>query len=306
MIEDSDLLDAHLNVAWLRPESALWDAIASDVIAQESFESPSLDLGCGNGIFSFITAGGRFSIHYDWYRNAIPEGFRENRDIYDHFHEGPSDGCVTRVPGYTLDCGLDAKPNLLRQAMALPFYQTGVAANANFSWPFSDETFRTVFSNILYWLDSSDHVFRETRRVLAPRGRAYFCLQDPRFKEICVSYQWKKHGSDLLRLLNRGRSESSLWTVTREEIDLLCRKHGFTIVSHRTYLSPMTLRIWDVGLRPLSSVLLRMISRLSEEDRATIKQEWMDTLRPFLREALLLDRNSEETGGYHFVVLEKT
>ena len=74
-INPIDFLKAHLNVAWLRPESALWDAIASTIISKMKLPPPTLDLGCGNGIFSFITAGGDFSIEYDWYKNVDTEGF---------------------------------------------------------------------------------------------------------------------------------------------------------------------------------------------------------------------------------------
>ena len=44
-----EFIEAHLNVYWLRPESALWDAIASSVISRADFVTPSLDLGSGNG-----------------------------------------------------------------------------------------------------------------------------------------------------------------------------------------------------------------------------------------------------------------
>ena len=88
-MESQSFLDAHLNVNWLRPESVLWDAVASTVISEFPILSPSLDFGSGNGIFSFITAGGTFSPEYDWYRNADPTGFRQNRDIYDSFQFSP-------------------------------------------------------------------------------------------------------------------------------------------------------------------------------------------------------------------------
>ena len=64
-MDSENYLYVHLNVNWLRPESALWDALASSVISQIPILSPSLDLGSGNGSFSFITAGGTFSSKYD-------------------------------------------------------------------------------------------------------------------------------------------------------------------------------------------------------------------------------------------------
>jgi hypothetical protein len=85
----------------------------------------------------------------------------------------------------------------------------------------------------------------------------------------------------------------------------LCRLAGFEVISHSYYLSPLTLRVWDIGLRPLSAVLIGMIGRLSGADRAAVKSEWIDTVRPFLLELYDLDQESKEEGGYHCVLLEK-
>src|SRR3990167_6800683 len=112
----TNFLKEHLNVWWLRPESALWDAIASTATAQYDIKAPSLDLGCGNGIFSFITAGGDFSIDYDWFINADVKGFWENRDIYDACNFDKLDQYITKKPDYTFTYGLDHKNNLLTQA----------------------------------------------------------------------------------------------------------------------------------------------------------------------------------------------
>lgn len=304
-MKSPSFLDEHLNVGWLRPESALCDAIASSIISRFEFSSPSLDLGSGNGIFSFITARGDFSREFDWYRNVSTEGFWENRDIYDAFSQSVNKDWIARSPLYQLDCAFDAKENLLCQAQGLGFYGSVRTGDANAPLPFDDASYQTVFSNILCWLDSAERSLREIHRVLRPRGRALLCMQDPKFREYCVSYQWRERGSETLRLLNRGRSDTCGWTITYPEIEVLARKCGFQIVFHSYYLSPLTMKVWDIGLRPLSPVLLRMVSKLSERDRLSIKEEWMDILRPFMQELYGLDRASGDQGGFHFVCLEK-
>jgi SAM-dependent methyltransferase len=300
-----NFLDAHLNVNWLRPESALWDAIASSTIAQFPILSPSLDLGSGNGIFSFITAGGAFSLDYDWYRNVNPDGFWDNRDIYDTLTTPPTQSAIIRPPDHRIDCALDAKQHLLCQAETLKFYRHVVLANANHRLPFRDSSFETVFSNILYWLDSAEASMKEIKRVLRSGGRSLLCLPDHKFKDYCISYHWRELNSEALRLLNRGRSESSRWAVSYSELMDLAKRIGFKVVAHSYYLSPLTLKLWDIGLRPLSPVLFRMIKKLTEADRLSIKSEWIHILRPFLIELYELDGKSNEQGGYHFVCLEK-
>jgi len=299
-----EFIDAHLNVAWLRPESALWDAIASRLLSKFDLSPPSLDLGCGNGIFSFITAGGNFSLDFDWYRNADPKGFWQNRDIYDVFHEFDHQWII-RKPRYRISVGADAKINLLKQAQRFDFYESAVVFDGNQALPFQSETFQTVFSNMLFWLDSPERLFSEIRRILRPDGSVLLCLQDHKFKEYCQSYQWQELQSEVLRLLNRGRSLSNLWTVSYDDLVNLAQQSNFEMTFHSYYISPLTARIWDIGLRPLSPLLLKMIEKLPEQDRLAVKAEWLQTLRPFIREIYELDTKSKEQGGFHFARLVK-
>lgn len=275
------------------------------MISKEKVHAPSLDLGCGNGVFSFITAGGAFSPEYDGYRNVRPEGFWENRDIYDCYSGPLRPPWIAQMPNFSFTWGLDHKRNLLRQAMELGFYGGGVMADANRRLPFSDGAFQTVFSNILYWLESPEVSLREIGRLLAPKGRALLCLQNPQFKEYCFTARWRDTGSPLLRMLNRGREECHRWTLSESELGKLAGRVGFRVVSCIPYLSPLTLRVWDIGLRPLSPVLIKMVDRLSESDRLSAKTEWIETLAPFLKELYEMDDHSRQQGGYSFVVLKK-
>ncbi len=300
----SDVLEAHLNIQWLRPESALWDAIASSVLAPLNLRGPALDLGCGNGLFSFLTAGGRFSPDYDGYRNVRADA-EEGEDLYDAFVAGPLSEWIVQQPAYRFHCALDAKPNLLRQAAALGFYGETVVANANQRLPFPDEAFHTVFSNMLYWLDSPESVLRDLWRILRQGGRAVLCVPDPRFLESCPSYAWRARGSEALRLLNRGRFESVRWTASSEDLEALAARAGFSVASDVTYLAPLTLKTWDIGLRPLAPVLLKMVGKLADPERLAIKMEWVDVLRPFLQELYEMDRDYRGPGGFHCVQMEK-
>lgn len=60
MMQDKDILRRFLNAYWIRPESALWRALDVRSMKNFQFESPSLDLGCGDGTFSFLRGGGYF------------------------------------------------------------------------------------------------------------------------------------------------------------------------------------------------------------------------------------------------------
>lgn len=298
-------LREHLNVSWLRPESALWDAIASEELSAFPPRESSLDLGCGNGLFSFITAGGAFGPGYDWFVHSKTAGFAENQDIYDVRLRNDPGRHITARPRWRFSFGFDHKANLLSQASRLGLYRGVRRGDANARLPFPDEAFGSVFSNILYWLRDPGKRLAEIRRVLVPGGRAILCVPDPRFIRVCESYQWRRRGSRLLQLINRGRSESVLWTVSRDGIKSLARRAALRVAHHSTYLSDAVLRFWDVGLRPLSPPLIEMSRRLRPADRAHVKALWIKASLPLLEAMQHAERRRRGPGGFHLVVLER-
>lgn len=305
MSDSNNFLKAHLNVQWLRPESTLWDTIASTLISKYEVRQPSLDLGCGNGIFSFITAGGNFSIDYDWYINTDVESFWEKKDIYDVCKIDDLRKYIVEKPRYNFTYGLDRKPNLLNQAKALNFYEDLIEYDANLSLPFESEKFKTIFSNILYWLDDPEASLKEIYRILDRNGIALLCIPNTKFFDYCVTYKWKENNSELLRLLNRGRSEDIHWGFSYNDFRILVESIGFKVIGHSYYLFPLTLKIWDIGLRPLSPVLIKMANRLNIEDRRTIKIEWIETVIKFLLPLLKMEKEKEDEGGFHLFILSK-
>ena len=64
----SDYLRAFLGLYWLRPETAVWRTLDCLALAEVAFKAPILDLGCGDGLFSFARAGGTVRPEYDVFR----------------------------------------------------------------------------------------------------------------------------------------------------------------------------------------------------------------------------------------------
>lgn len=302
MTDVHDVLDAHLNVSWLRPENAIWDSAATIAVREHEFARPMLDLGSGNGIFSFLTTGGRFTHDFDWFLSTEVDRPRGG-DIYDAPAKHFPDGSVARAPEFRIDVALDHKQNLLSQAGELGLYDKLVCHDGTKPLPFKDGEFASIFSNILYWLHNPADVVRECSRVLQPGGRAVFCMPDPTFYEFAVSYKWKEKNSELWKLVNAGRSANIQWAITFDKFEEMAKASGFRITGHKGYLSRLTLTVWDIGLRLLSRPLIRMANSQSPEQRRAIKEEWMESSRPVLR--LLLEEELKNKGphGYHCFAL---
>lgn len=121
-VNPTSSLEALLDVFWLRPETALWREL--DIRAMKSFDfnSHSLDIGCGDGLFSFIRAGGRFDPGFDAFRAMTGlDRFFDNVDVFDAF-DGQVNPVVAELPEYRIGCGFDHKKNLLNKAGQLGLY----------------------------------------------------------------------------------------------------------------------------------------------------------------------------------------
>lgn len=83
-----NMLNRFLKAYWLRPETAMWRTLDVESMKKFKFVSPSLDLGCGDGTFSFLRAGGEFQDNFDVFLDVDNlDRFFENSDVYDSFKD---------------------------------------------------------------------------------------------------------------------------------------------------------------------------------------------------------------------------
>ncbi len=295
---------AHLDAHWLRPESAMWDAIAARYIGKElAGRKDILEIGIGNGFFSFLMLGGRLTREFDWFYSVDTHGFWQNVDIFD-FDTGVSIAdFVEAMPDTRIKVGVDHKQTLLNQARRLGFVDSLILHDCNLSLNI-DSQISTVYSNILYWLDDpikSLHQFGE----MLPRGGKFIAVfPNSDFYRNCASYSAK---GELSRLMNRGRADHIMWHMDLPEFEREISRRGmFQLESAYRYLAPLTLKMWDIGLRPLSVPLINMANALAPETRRDIKEEWCETLMRFAGPLLAAElAEGEADGGFNLVVLSK-
>lgn len=138
----------------------------------EDFEirGDSLDLGCGDGVFSFIRANGTFDITFDDYQSiGNLDKFYENIDIHDTFKE-KYEPMISKQAKYKFKYALDHKENLLSKAKKLNLYEYFIKHDANKTLPFEDSSIDCVFSNIVYWINDPQKILNEISRILKDGG----------------------------------------------------------------------------------------------------------------------------------------
>ncbi len=308
-----DVLDQLLNLYWLRPETALWRHI--DIQAMNGFEfaSPSLDLGCGDGNFSFIRGGGAFAHSFDAFRSVAGlNEFFQNTDVFDSY-DTTFQPNILRYPNYKIDIGFDHKDNLLKKASTLGLYKSLKVGDANNGLPFESNSFNSIFSNVVYWLDDPVVVLKEIQRVLSPDGQVCLMLPDRCFSQFSFYENLYVRNRDpkwaFLEFLDRGRFADNIRQGrTRIEWEETFNECKLSVVSHRRHLSERIVRIWDIGLRPLFPVLMKMVREIPPEKLPAIKAEWVNTLKIFLGPLIELEIGEQADAvdkAFHCYILKK-
>lgn len=275
-------LSKFLNVYWLRPENALWRAVNCAAMEDLEFKEPSLDLACGDGIFSFLRAGGDFDRSFDIFdATGNLESFYENVDIYDSPAVDYSP-VVSVTPQYRMTVGIDWKQNLIDKASALDFYRELYVHDSNEPLPFEDDSFQLVFSNSIYWFQNLENVLREITRVLKPGGTAVLVLKTTAILDYTLDAFSEFLGSDLLKLIDRGRRESYPHLQDNSGWQARLTEAGLQVVSVRPQITWLHSHLWDVGLRPISPFLIEMANSLSEEKRLAVKTRWIEVWEKLL------------------------
>lgn len=277
-------LRSYLNIAWLRPENALWRSLNYHALEGLQLKNPAVDLSCGDGLFTFILCGGAFGISFDKFQGTAGlEKYHENKDIYNAAPDGYSPTIKTR-PKFEFDVGTDWKPLQLEKADQLDFYDELIEHDNNEPLPFDDNRFQTLFTNSAYWVEEIDLHLEEISRVLQPDGLGIFVMKTPVVHGLMDILDSKKDllGQELVDLIDRGRRGNKRhlhyddgWTDRFESA-------GLTVQERRPTVSWWHASMWDIGLRPIAPYLIKMAQGLDEDTRREVKTDWID-----LWEALL-------------------
>lgn len=302
------LLKEYLNIYWLRPESSLLRTIDALVLAGVKFKRPSLDLGCADGLNSYILQGGSFNYEVDAFLETLDlsaKNFFEGRiDIYNYSsHKFPE----VKSPPCKFDVGLDWKQDLLNKAEKLNLYEQLIQHDANKPLPFADNQFNSVFSNIIYWIKQVDLALSELRRVITPNGKIHLLLTSDTLKQFLIYNYYKKYGWEWIKNLDMGRHAHACHYLDAKQWNKHFYKAGLKIEKHTKYLSARVFQISEIGLRPISPVLIKMANLLTGEKRKEVKEQMIKYLfylsKPLFKSGWLIGKNGPQT--FHYYVLSK-
>lgn len=266
-----------LQLNWLRPERAIMKLFKTVSLEGVVFRSPSLDLSCGDGSLMFVHFGGEFEFEFDDFLNTRAREFKHGKfvDIFDC--ENDIKAPIKRKPNFIVDYGTDWKDALLSKAHHLGAHKKMICHDNNvMPLPFETDFFQTVFSNAIYWVDDVEAVLKDIHRILKPGGEVILQLMTPHFLGTLDRLE-SVLSPAAIDILDRNRRATMPNAKTHEEWFRLVENSGFSLNRSETMFPTETLiDIWNVGMRPISHLLIQMTEELSPKRRLEIKSEWVD------------------------------
>ncbi|MBY2918847.1 class I SAM-dependent methyltransferase [Rhizobium leguminosarum] len=299
-----------LNVFWLRPETALWRHLDIEAMRDFKFFGRSLDFGCGDGLFSFIRAGGEFDPLFDAFqKTANLDRFYQKVDVFDAYDDSYAP-LVEKRPDYQISVGFDHKPNLLKKAAGLGLYAETVVGDGNEALAFKDESFDTIFSNIVYWLNDPATAIAELCRILQPGGQICLMLPNATLPEYSffnrLFVQTKDPAWSWLDELDRGRlSDNIKQAASDEQWREIFGSAGLTVHSHSQHLSKHIIQAWDIGFRPMFPAFLKAVEAIPADKLADVKVEWVESLRRFAVPFAATEIRDNPANAFHCYILTK-
>ena len=290
---------------WVRPETAFWRTL--DVLQMKSikFKKPIIDIGCGDGSFSFTNFGGKVNSAFDVYRSIKnTSGFFKGVDIHNqNMQIKPK---ILHKTKMKIDVGLDWKINLLKKANELKLYEKLIQHDSNNPLPFENEEFETIFSNAFYWINDIESLLKEAKRICTESGKIVIFVPDQKFKDSLIYNQFLKGGYTWAKILDRGIYKNTKHCYTLSRWKTIFSNVGLKIEHHSNYATEKLTKIWSIGMRPYSPFIIEMANTLKLSERTKIKKRVVSEIFPILRSYLDFELNNVgKNNCFHMFVLTK-
>jgi SAM-dependent methyltransferase len=286
-----DNFKQYLNFFWLRPENAIQCGLRSKQLRHIHFDSPSIDISCGDGMFMFYHFGGETLPEFDAFISTNAKNFSHDKfvDIYNIVDPNYIVD-VVRKPSQQIDYGTDWKPSLLDKAKQLGIYKNlMVWDNNKLPMPFDNDYFQTIYNNSLHWIEDPEQLLLDNYRMLKPGGYAIFQAITP-FQLETLDELESLMPSSAIKILNRNRRETMKGRRTYSDWCKLFTDCGFELEeASNVFPDKMLIDLWNTGTRPISHLLIQMVDALDKKERQRIKKEWVDICYEILYPLLSLD-----------------
>lgn len=259
-------LKRYFQMYWLKPFDAVNDtANAVSLLKFDWSKTPILEIGGGDGVFSFIMHGGKFTFSDDRYDQADP--FKSG-DIYDIYRKNLSLN-VKRIPRIQYDAGVDLKLSHLFKSRETGLYKNNNLISAKpESLPIKNNAFSTVFLYTFHGLTDYKKSLKEIKRIIKKDGTLLMIAVNDVVRDNFLCYKIHRYCkmkgwsnlSQYFSKLDGGRYEEigGIFAKSLEEWNELLSETGFQIEEVYTHVKPLLWKIYDTQTRPFLKLFIRL------------------------------------------------
>lgn len=278
------------NIYFLKPNDAVNDTITSSLLLNFDWSGQFLEIGSGDGMFSYVMHGGSFPVKFDRYRITN----LEKTDIYD-VHQKSVLVASKRLHFPTIKVAADTKLAHIKKIREIGFAEQAVQCNFE-NLPFSSNEFDKVFVYTPHGLRNLSVLLDETARVLKPGGSVIILVYDSAFRHsfLCHWLSKKLSGklSEYFKALDNNRYEELVGlSKTKDEWEHEFRSRGLLVEKSVSGLSHFGWMLYDIQTRPLLRMLIIFFSCLPGVFRVVAKLIWMIVLFPYVIACFFLTSN---------------
>jgi len=251
-----------------------------DTLKYFDAKDDTIDISCGDGVFSFLTFGGLLSADSDMFRSIKYEkNISRKIDNYD-FYSKDYFIKVNKDPIIKYTHGIDIKSNLLKKANKLNFYTTLQKVDNNLSLLFSDNRFSYVYSNSSYWIKNYIRHINDIIRITKKNGTIVLQVKNNTALSFKENFFFKKNfGNKFIKIIDAGRYNSWKFLKSYKEIyNIFKNNKDVELLDIYPMYGQIIPQIWNFGLRPIFQPLSKIISQLDIKNRAQIKKEFIEII----------------------------
>lgn len=307
------LFKQFLNLFFLRPENAFMvyrRALSIHKIGFDFNKEPSIDISCGDGLFTFLFGGGQldesFDVFVDIKENKIMQLCKDKKiDIFNSYDRNIWKPMIKKTPHFQVTYGIDWKQSLLNKAKKLGIYKNLLLHDNNNPFPLESHSFHRIYTNSIYWVKNIELHIDEIYRITAHNGLVLLQIKTDKIMEYSPCYwdiNWLSKSSR--SILDRGRLET--WKSIKP-IGWWLRKFkevGFKIENIETVYAKDQILLWYIGLRPVAHFLILLFNRLQPQERKKMKKEFINYIRPLIWDIANIEPKKDSSFEYSILLVK--
>jgi len=269
------------NLYFLKPHDAVNDTLTASLLHRLDWSGPVVEIGSGDGVFSYVMHGGAFPLWFDRYLLTD----LGKQDIYDS-HKGNVLRPAVAIRDPDICLALDAKASHVNKIREIGFAKHCAVA-AYETLPIATATVPKIFYYTPHGLRDHEAAICEAARVLVRHGTMLILVYDDRFKPSFICHRLAqlcagKIGRYFSRLDNGRFDEITNLSKSPAEWEMFFLQHGFEIEAIHSGLSSFAWKVYDIQTRPVLKPLIRFFGWLPSQTRTLLKLLWMLVCYPYL------------------------